>query len=209
LNGKEIHQASGGFMSSKNGPLLITSAAALLAMVIFGTYLKWKGLNFTVKVTDVGGLLAPLAVAAAFIERAVEILISPWRDGGANKLANALEAVKARPVDPAANTTNAVDLKAASDTLDEYREKTQQYAFAASFTLGMLTSIAGVRALWQFVDHTQFPAAGLTSDPQQAFFLCLDVVLSAALLAGGADGIHSIANAITSFFNASAEKAKS
>jgi len=33
------------------------------------------------------------------------------------------------------------------------------------------------------------------------------VMLSATLLAGGADGIHSIVNAVTSFFNATADKA--
>jgi hypothetical protein len=34
----------------------------------------------------------------------------------------------------------------------------------------------------------------------------VDVALSAALLAGGADGIHSVMNAITSFFDNTAEK---
>ena len=36
VNPKEVRLASGGFMPSKNGPLLITSAAALLAVVLFG-----------------------------------------------------------------------------------------------------------------------------------------------------------------------------
>jgi hypothetical protein len=49
---------------------------------------------------------------------------------------------------------------------------------------------------------------GITSHPQQVFFLCVDVALSAALLAAGADGIHSVVNAITSFFDASADRAK-
>lgn len=195
-------------MLRKNVPLVITSAAALLAVVLFCLYLRWTGLNFTIKVTEVASLLAPLAVAATIIERSVEILISPWRDGGANKLVRAIDAIKARPADAATNAQNLADLKAASDALDDYRGKTQQYAFAASLMLGMLTSISGVRALWQFVDHTKFPNAGLTSDPQQNFFLGLDMALSAALLAGGADGIHSVVNAITSFFDATADKAK-
>jgi hypothetical protein len=195
-------------MSLKNGPLVITSAMALLAVVLFGVFLKWNGLNFTIKLTDVPGLLAPLAVAATFIERAVEILVSPWRDTAANKLAKLLDTVKARAADPATTAQNAADIKSASDALDDYRGRTQQYAFAVSLMLSMLTSISGVRALGPFVNATKFADAGITSHTQQVFFLCADVVLSAALLAGGADGIHSVVNAITSFFDASADRVK-
>ena len=99
-------------MSLKNGPLVLAIALALLAVAVFGVFLKWNGLNFTIKPTDVLGLLAPLAVAATFIERAVEILISPWRDTGANKLAKVLEVVKARVADAVANAQNATDMKA-------------------------------------------------------------------------------------------------
>jgi hypothetical protein len=195
-------------MFGKSGPLLVSSAMALLAVAFFGAFLKWNGLNFTVKLTDVPGLLAPLAVAATFIERAVEILISPWRDTGANKLQKVLDAIKSRPADSAASEKNATDLQVASDALDEYRGRTQQYAFAVSLTLSMLASISGVRALWPFLNATKFADSGTTSHPQQVFFLCVDVVLSAALLAGGADGIHSVVNAITSFFDATADRAK-
>jgi hypothetical protein len=190
----------------KDEPLVLTSALALLAVAVFGVFLKWNGLNFTIKPTDVPGLLAPLAVAATFIERAVEILISPWRDTGANKLAKVLELVKARAADAVANAQNATDMKAASDALDDYRGRTQQYAFAVSLTLSILASISGVRALWPFVNATKFSDTGITSHSQQLFFLCVDVVLSAALLAGGADGIHSVVKAITGFFDASADR---
>ena len=195
-------------MASKNLPLLISSAAAILAIVLFGTYLQWNGLNCGVKVTDVAGLLAPLAVAATFIERAVEILVSPWRDGQANKLTKALNEVKARPADTLTSAKNAADLKAASEALDDYRGETQQIAFAVSFSLGLLTSISGVHALAPFVISAKCASVGFASHHQEVFFLCLDVALSAALLAGGADGIHSVVNAITSFFDATADKAK-
>jgi len=104
---------------------------------------------------------------------------------------------------------NAADLKAASEALDDYRGETQQIAFAVSFSLGLLTSISGVHALGPFVISAKCAGAGFASHHQEVFFLCLDVALSAALLAGGADGIHSVVNAITSFFDASADKAKS
>lgn len=158
---------------------------------------------------DLTGLLAPLAFCAAVIERAVEILISPWRDSEATKLEESVAAIKGRPTGNGAECQKtAADLQAMSDRLDEYRGKTQQYAFAVSLTLSIMLSIAGVRALEPFINSAQFHDVAVTPPAQQLFFRCVDVALSAALLAGGADGVHSVVNAVTSFFDASAEKAK-
>jgi len=190
----------------KTWPLLVAAALALVGVIVFRAFLNWEALGLTVRLQDLSGLLAPLAFAAAIVERAVEILVSPWRDAEASKLAKAVAAIKARPADPAADAQNAADLKAASDALDEYRGDTQRYAFAVSLTLSVLVSIAGVRALGNFVDAGKLKDPAFTHGSQYLFFLCVDVVLSAALLAGGADGIHSVVNAVTSFFDASADK---
>jgi hypothetical protein len=193
-------------MATKNWPLLVSGALALLSLVIFRRFLNWDSLSFTVKVSDLAGLLAPLAFAAAVVERAVEILVSPWRDAGASKLEKAVTAIKARPADPVQNQSNATDLQIASDALDEYRGDTQRYAFAVSLTLSVLVSISGIRAFGPLVEAAQQHHASVPDEAQHLFFLCVDVALSAALLAGGADGIHSVVNAFTSFFNATAEK---
>jgi hypothetical protein len=190
----------------KNSPLFVAGTLATLCVVIFGIFLKWNSLALRVKLTDLVSLLAPLAFAAAIIERAVEILISPWRDSGASKLEKQAAAIRARPADSLSNTQNALDLQAASDALDDYRGDTQRYAFAISLTLSVLVSIGGVRSLEPFIDTAKFQNTSITSQAQQQFFLCVDVALSAALLAGGADGIHSVVNAVTSFFKASADR---
>jgi hypothetical protein len=191
----------------KNGPLLVASGLAVVGVLVFRVYLNWGALVLTVRLQDLTGLLAPLAFAAACIERAVEIFVSPWRDAEASKLAKEVAAIQARPAEPAACAQNAADLKAASDRLDEYRGSTQRYAFAASLTLSVLVSMAGVRALGSFVGAEKLKDQTFTDGSQYLFFLCVDVVLSAALLAGGADGIHSLVNAATSFFNSTAAKA--
>jgi hypothetical protein len=192
-------------IARKNWPLWVSGAAALLGVIVFRAFLNWEGLSLTVKLADLAGLLAPLAFAAAVVERGVEILVSPWRDAEASKLDKAVAAIKARPADPAANAQNAADLKAASDALDEYRGETQRYAFAVSVTLSILVSIAGVRVLGPFADPEKLK---VMPQAQHLFFLCVDVALSAALLAGGADGIHSVVNAVTSFFDAAGDKSK-
>jgi hypothetical protein len=172
--------------------------------------LPWSAINLTVSVSDLAGKLAPLAVAAAVIERAVEILISPWRDGEASKLSRSVDTARAAAANAPADSDAAKKLKDASDKLDDYRSQTQQYAFAVSLTLSVLASMAGVRALGAFFDTTSktLPAGFLTS-PQYYFFTVVDMALSAALLAGGADGVHSVMTAITTFFDSTATKTES
>ena len=197
---------------TRHWPAIVSIALAILAVILFSMLpwdpkkLPWSAINLTVSVSDLAGKLAPLAVAAAVIERAVEILISPWRDGEANKLSRTVDAVKAAAAKPPSDD-DAKKLKDASDKLDDYRSQTQQYAFAVSLALSVLASMAGVRALGAFFDTTSktLPPGFLTS-PQYYFFTVVDMALSAALLAGGADGIHSVMNAITTFFDSSATK---
>jgi len=168
---------------------------ALIGILIFGGRLQWGGLSMTVEVTNLAGLLAPVVFTAAVVERAVEILISPWRDAGANALQNSAAAATA-----AGNTALA---QGESAKLDHYKAATQKYAFCLSLVLSLLVSISGVRALGPFVKEATM---GTVRADQKTFFLTLDVALTTLLLAGGADAMHSIVNAVTTFFDASTKK---
>ena len=190
----------------RNSLLLASFVVAILALTAFAIWLHWEGVGLSVQVSNMASLLAPLVFAAAVIERAVEILVSPWRDAQASKLEGIVSAIKARSSDATTPTQSAAELKAASDALDEYRGETQRYAFGVSLTLSILAAMVGVRALGPFLDSARFHA---TSHAQQIYFLSVDVALTAALLAGGADGIHSVVNAVTNFFDAASQKAKS
>lgn len=181
-------------------PLLIAWPLVAAGIVVFWNALYWQGLKMSVNVATLTSLLAPIAFAAAVVERAVEILISPWRDTGASKLQEALAAIQARPAD----TNKAANLQAASEALDDYRGVTQQYAFAISLLLSLLVSISGVRALQPFLADN---ALKVLATDQRGFFFTVDVLLTALLLSGGADGVHSIVNAVTTFFDATATKA--
>ena len=183
-----------------NWPLLVAVLAVVLGLTVFGVFLNWDGLSLTVKLQDLAGLLAPLAFASAVLERAVEILISPWRDAGASKLETGLAALKADA------NAKPEDIQGASHALDEYRGQTQKYAFAISLTLSLVVAMAGLRALGPFADIAKLRDGHLTPALQHNLFLWVDVGLSAAVLAGGADGIHSVMNAVTAFFDTSAAK---
>lgn len=192
----------------KSIPLLLALALTLVTAIVFGLVRGWPNLPESVTMQNAGILLAPIAFAATVVERGVEILISPWRDAEANKLQNAIAAIKARPApDPATAQKNAADLKVASDELEEYRGTTQRYAFVISLILSTFVSIAGFRALGPFLSPMAFAPNSPAKAGQEGFFLCVDIALSAIVLAGGADGIHSIVNAVTTYFDSTAAKA--
>jgi len=173
----------------RNWPLFASGAVAILALAIFAAHPLWEGLTFGISMTNVANLLAPLAFAAAVTERAVEILISPWRDTGANKLQAALAAAQTVSSSVASSSDAATK---ASDALNEYRGETQRCAFAISVVLSLCVSIAGIRAFQPFLVSTSFDTLKNAHPHQHAFFMAVDVALTTALLAGGADGVHSM-----------------
>jgi hypothetical protein len=193
----------------------LLAVAGLGVLVLVAIVLAWPGINIKVDYTTVPTVLAPLMLTALFIERAVEVMISPWRDPGADQ--------RARVLNDAKNNTAAVATQqAAANDYTEYKGKTRRYAFAFALLLGTAAAMVGIRALWPFLDdpNGKFLAASISSvngistlgkaqgnpinDPQnhhaRAAFIVVDVVLSALLLAGGANGIHSVMTAFTSFF---------
>ena len=72
--------------------LLTEIGAILLALIALG-WLRTQALTFSpFGPADVLNRLTPLILTAGFIERSVEVLISPWRDPEANKHATAIAA---------------------------------------------------------------------------------------------------------------------
>jgi hypothetical protein len=200
------------------GLLVLGGLGVLVALAIV---LAWPGINIKVDYTTVPTVLAPLLLTAAFIERAVEVMISPWRDPGSDQRARVLKEAKS-------NTAAIASQQAAADDYTQYKGKTRRYAFAFALLLGTAAGMVGIRALWPFLDDpngtfvaaTTSMANGVTTvskaqgnpinDPNnhhpRSAFIVVDVVLSALLLAGGANGIHSVVTAFTSFFDSNAQK---
>lgn len=195
--------------------------AGLGVLVLLAIVLAWPGINIKVDYTTVPTVLAPLMLTALFIERAVEVMISPWRDPGTDQRARVLKDAKN-------NTAAIASQQTAAEDYTQYKGKTRRYAFAFALLLGTAAAMVGIRALWPFLDdpNGKFVAAtvstsnGVTTaskaqgnpinDPgnhhAKAAFIVVDVVLSALLLAGGANGIHSVVTAFTSFFDKNTQK---
>jgi hypothetical protein len=202
----------------------VTTAIAwftLLAIVcVFVAYPVWsnqvpepsifKPLTPQVFIGLIGGLFA----AALFVERAVEVVIMVFRDQQADLL-DEVEGRAAKDLENATKKTSAlasdsaaipVDKKAATDAVEAarqtlgiashnkvlYRAETKEIALLVGLVLGTFVSLAGVRAL-----H------GLLSDtaPTGKLLSAADIVVTGAMLAGGSEGIHRMANAFTSFMD--------
>jgi len=188
-----------------NQVTLLAEIGVIVAALIALGWLKTQAVAFSnIGPADVLNRLTPLILTAGFIERAIEVLISPWRDPEASRHATAIAAAKATPVsDDQAKVQKVQAVAEATDSLNVYSGLTKRYAFITGLSLGLIASLAGVSALSPFLAKdalNSLPAA------QHALFAGFDIVLTAALLAGGADGLHSVISAFTSFFGATAQR---
>ena len=101
--------------------------------------------------------------------------------------------------------------RAEYDTADEqtwlplYKLRASKIRTASflSLAFGALASLCGVRVLGQFLPTENGNISGTLAETSQAFqlgaFRVTDVILTALLLAGGADGIHKIISSFKSF----------
>lgn len=128
--------------------------------------------------------LAPLVLVAAFIERALEIFVTATRAGARELLRLEVERL----------ADGSVEKKNKENELATYKNRTNRLAFLYGATLGIIAASLGVRALELFLDANV--VAGLESW-QSNLLKAFDVVLSGALLGGGADGLHKITASVT------------
>jgi len=146
---------------------------------------------------NVIGLLTGLIVIALFIERAVEVFLTPLRGTTCLKMTRKMQQEKAMRATE--NPDSASELSDTECQLLDFKGRTRTIAYLIGLVLGMAISASGVRGLASLLDAKDCCA----------FFKALDVLLTGALLAGGADGLHKIATVFTSYMDKSAEKAKS
>jgi hypothetical protein len=145
-------------------------------------------------VTDVVILLVSLFLVAAFIERAVEVVIVVWRDKGRKQLEKVLylERLKTEKAkkDGSREITRAEE--EATKKLENYKAETGSTAMPLAFVLGIIISALGIRALQPLVDPAVFKTLTMA---QKTLFTGIDTLITGALLGGGSKGIHEIIEA--------------
>lgn len=190
-------------MKSKNLPvLLLFVMVAALGLIAYTGHapsaIAFKALDMPAVV----GLLSWLFVVALFIERSVEVIVMVLRDEPADGLQAAVDAEQARiaalqKADPAVRVDSTA-LDQANRALTSFRGGTKELALCVGFFLGVLVSLAGVRAL----------ASVLGPQDGHWLFSAADILVTGAVLAGGSDGVHKMANVFSNFMDALATKAK-
>jgi hypothetical protein len=177
-------------------PIFLSAVVAAVASL----FASWPTLRFA-KLTpgDLPSRFAAVFFFALLIERTVEVVLTIWRAEESNRKQAAVQRLVSdgkAPTDPA--------LQAAQDALLEFRADTLGWALPISFCLGLLLAAVGVRLLDQFIDQSTRPPAGSS---QLWCYQVADIVLSAALMAGGADPIHKVLDAFRKFMEASSARA--
>jgi len=198
--------------------LQYSTFAVAVAAVVFTLFYPTAHLpvrSFTLQ--DCVPFFTELTAIALFVERALEVLLTPWREKDAQekelqhtmakrRLELELRAAPGTPAAPAAATVpNPSDVVTTKQALVEYRSQTQQIAFLISLATGIVISLLGVRALQFFFDDASLAAL---PPRQHHLFQALDVVLTGALISGGADALHQVVTVFTDFANATSDKIK-
>lgn len=191
-------------MKTKALPLIVVFAT-IAAVVLLALYqLEPNAVTFQ-QITQQAflGTLTWMFTVALFLERAVEVIVIVLRDDGAGALQGKVDAEQARLGESKrVNATVAVNLDAlqlAQADLTRYRADTKELALCLSFVLGIVVSLAGVRAFASIVSNVPvsnwlFPSA--------------DVIVTGAVLAGGSEGIHQMTNVLSNFLESLKNKVK-
>ena len=158
-----------------------------------------------------------LTAIALFVERSLEVLLTPWREKDAREKETDHEAAiqqltMVQQSAIAGNAAASTQVPGAAQKADskrqdlvQYRAETQQIAFLVSLTVGIVLSLLGVRALQFFFNDADVRALpGI----QGALFQSMDVVLTGALISGGADALHQLVTMLTDFANVTSSKMK-
>lgn len=139
---------------------------------------------------NVGNVLAPLVLVAAFIERAVEVVLTPWRGDESDVIEQNIKAHREAGKVEAAESQRVL--------LRRHKNGTRRRAFLIAVSLGLMAALVGFRAVSMLVENP--PTAGI--------FVSFDVLITGLVLGGGADGIHKAMEAFTDYMDMISESAK-
>jgi hypothetical protein len=187
----------------------------LLVVSVSAWYIQANALAFKPDpLTSLPSLFGYLILISLFVERVIEVILSSWRSGGADKLDRQINKLSQKIV----NLNNREDLdpgekaklKEAEETLGKVRDERTEYSSASRFAsiwigvvVGVIVALAGVRILGNLLDTSP-----LTDDIHKNLLIVVDVSLTGFVLAGGSEAINKIMKIYNSFTTKVAEKNK-
>jgi hypothetical protein len=187
-------------------------------MLVAVAWLRPQVLEFSANAPQrVWDALTGLFLVALTFERALEVLVTTFREPGEMPLRHKLDEVQERldfipkdirlpqPEKLALEERLVVEHAGARKALDGYKSETRVVSLGLSLVCAIIVSAAGFRVLATVVSN---PPTGGTF--QGAVFTVIDVLLTGGLIAGGSKGIHALTQAVGEVLDAtrrrSAEK---
>lgn len=223
-----------GFVSRYWFVLALVVGLPLLCLIVWGTGLGKEPLPM-VKAADRLGdhivdTLMTLIAVSLFVERALEVVVKSSRALGRTEKDNAVLAcdktvedrleqittLRERIANPTLRNQSEemqAQLDEANRQLEEarrtrkkamqaiqtYRTQTMKMVHLAALVVGVFVATAGVRAL-EPLFQWEVPGA------IPSFFKYVDTLLTAGLIAGGADGLHKLVALATTYFDVSRDR---
>ncbi len=183
--------------------------SALIIVLAFVGVLKPSEFKADISVETFTTLLLSLIAIALFIERSAEVYLSVWRRPKREQLARVVTKLKKEiekgekalaeltpgtpPADAMATKIDglAAPLSKAMEDLADHRAVTASYSLSINVSLGLLVACVGARGLEPLLLNN--------TEPTSAFFVAVDILITGALLGGGADGLHKIVSVFTTW----------
>lgn len=177
--------------------LAVTFIAGLGFLYFFNKW-NWNPLVFNPDQFTMYIRFVPLLLLAGLIERAVEVVITPWRDPGADERTSKVAQARAQACRHDADDDDQQSVADSVCDLNKYTGKTRRYAYSIALALSVCAVVAGIRTIWPLLALD--PKTGLPAFPisaQQLIFVrWFDLLLTALLLTGGAAGLHAAINGV-------------
>ena len=198
------------FLSVRPSPLssALPRAVAVLLVLVLAAALAARHSEhiafMEITSANILGVLTSLFVTALFIERAAEVLISVSRGPTADTLGDQLSSLDQRlaaATDVAEKTSLGAERETIAKQLLAFKATTKIIALWSNLCAGMVISAVGVRGLAGLL---QTAPAGWQKDA----FAAVDIILTGALIGGGAEGIHQLVSVITDFLDKTREGMK-
>ena len=182
--------------------LLIFGAVSILAGLISPIQLDFQE-NVAQKLPT---LIGYLFLISLFVERAIEVFLSAWRSEGADNLDFEI-AHKKKEIEKHSGEDAGVSIESLYTKLEQierdrviYSTQSRSIAQWTGLTIGICISFIGIRVLGNIVNPPSVDTL------QMNIFVAVDIILTAAVLAGGSEAINKIMKVYNSFMLATVKK---
>jgi hypothetical protein len=191
----------------------VIGALGLVAIIAVAAVFVFPGLKISEDwATRIWPLLGSFFVISLFLERSIEVFLSAFRAGDADRL-DLKTKMKKKELDKIDKDTDQTrwskvteELGALKGERAEYRIRSRQWALWGGLAMGVFVALVGFHGLESLVDPEYFKELGLTLHLR--LFHGVDVLVTGAVLAGGSDAVNKIMKLYSAFTETAAENAR-